>query len=566
MQSKKQEILNDINRVDADTKGELSPIRYKLAGNFSVKNVKNEFGSWNKALENAGLSERDKIIKDIQKTDNDIKGALSWNKYRKESDKYSLRDIRDNFGSWGNAKQEAGLKRDARKVSDEELEEDMKRVQKEIERPLTISKYNEYGKFSSGVFSLRDYTFAEFRDKIGLEAPEQGEPPKEALEAWKKELNDVRGRFSVEELKQKLSSTGYNYTSADVMALKKYLEEQDFQFSISSGSSSSKYYIKSPGAETIKDYYRNFLKKIPDDKEEWFMEMSGTGIGPKTLVAAIRYLTEDKTQKEISEEEDVSEVSLRNTKNKIVERFDLDKEMGKKNRSQDNETAEDGEEDKNELQEDITSKSKNELYTILEDENFNSLDIDDLDSLDSKSAIIEAIFSFNGFNSLEKLDEFIYRARKDEKSYILMFDDSTKTEEEFLESANQFYESLECDKIIIASSGFFTKSARMKKRKYMELWNRQEFSKKFNTAKRFFNNSDIKDDTMEGERQIEEISKLLGILVKLELDRNLDPPEKEKKKARYLKDSGLSNQQIADLLNKEKSTISGQLSRLKSID
>lgn len=566
MQSKKQEILNDIYRVDTDTKGELSPIRYKLAGNFSVKNVKNEFGSWNKALEKAGLSERDKIIKDIQKTDNDIKGALSWNKYRKESDKYSLRDIRDNFGSWGNAKQEAGLKRDAREVSDEELEEDMKRVQKEIERPLTISKYNEHGQFSSGVFSLRDYTFAEFRDKIGLEAPEQGEPPKEALEAWKKELNDVRGRFSVEELKQKLSSTGYNYTSADVMALKKYLEEQDFQFSISSGSSSSKYYIKSPGAETIKDYYRKFLKKIPDDKEEWFMEMSGTGIGPKTLVAAIRYLTEDKTQKEISEEEDVSEVSLRNTKNKIVERFDLDKEMGKKNRSQDNETVEDGEEDKNELQEDITSKSKNELYTILEDENFNSLDMDDLDSLDSKSAIIEAIFSFNGFNSLEKLDEFIYRARKDEKSYILMFDDSTKTSGEFLESANQFYESSECDKIIIASSGFFTKSARMKKRKYMELWNRQEFSKKFNTAKRFFNNSDIKVDTMEGERQIEEISKLLGILVKLELDRNLDPPEKEKKKARYLKDSGLSNQQIADLLNKEKSTISGQLSRLKSID
>jgi IS30 family transposase len=46
----------------------------------------------------------------------------------------------------------------------------------------------------------------------------------------------------------------------------------------------------------------------------------------------------------------------------------------------------------------------------------------------------------------------------------------------------------------------------------------------------------------------------------------LESPEKEKKKARYLKDSGLSNQQIADLLNKEKSTISGQLSRLKSLD
>lgn len=64
----------------------------------------------------------------------------------------------------------------------------------------------------------------------------------------------------------------------------------------------------------------------------------------------------------------------------------------------------------------------------------------------------------------------------------------------------------------------------------------------------------------------EERTKLLRVLVRLELDRKLkDASESEKKKARYLKDAGFSNQRIADLLNKEKSTISGQLSRLKKI-
>ncbi len=329
----KEKILEDIRQVDSDTSGKLSPIRYKLAGNFSVDDVKKAFGNWENALKDAGLSVRDKIIKDIQETESEITGNLSWSRYTEESGKYSLRDIRDNFGSWGNAKQEAGLERDAKKVSDKELEKDMKRVQKEIGRPLTISAYEEYGKFSSGVFTLRDYTFAEFRDKIGLKAPEPGNPPEEVLNAWADELRDVRGRFSVDELRDKLSNTGYSYNTMDASSLKEYLEKQDFQFSILSGGSASKYYVKGPKADNILDYYQKYLKKIPDDKEDWFMEMSGTGISPQTLVAGIRYLTEEKTQKEIAEEENVSEVSVRNTKNRIIETLNLEEETGKEDKS-----------------------------------------------------------------------------------------------------------------------------------------------------------------------------------------------------------------------------------------
>jgi len=66
--------------------------------------------------------------------------------------------------------------------------------------------------------------------------------------------------------------------------------------------------------------------------------------------------------------------------------------------------------------------------------------------------------------------------------------------------------------------------------------------------------------------EVDETTKLLRVLVRLELDRKLEGvSENEKKKARYLKDAGFSNQEIADLLNKEKSTVSGQLSSLKDI-
>jgi DNA-binding CsgD family transcriptional regulator len=433
----KERILKDIREVNADTSGELSPLRYKLAGNFSVEDVKKEFGNWENALKEAGLSVRDKIINDIQETASETTGNLSWDKYAEESGKYSLGDIRDNFGSWGNAKQEAGLRRDAGKISDKELEEDMKRVQKEIKGPVTLRKYDKHGKFSSGVFNLRDYTFAEFRDKIGLESPEPGNPSNEALEAWADELRSVRGRLSVDELRDKLSDTGYSYHKMDINALKEHLEKEGFQFNISSGGSGSKYYVKGPKADSIRQHHQKYLKKIPDDKEDWFMKMSGSGPSPKSIVAGIRYLTEDKTQEEIADEENVSEVSLRNTKQKIEDRFDLNDES---------------------IQEISTENNR--------------------DKDDSKEQTEEAGKSNNKTN----LTDY------DIQNY------------------------------------------------------------------------------MTNEEQMEELTNLVGVLVKLELDKNLESPEKEKKKARYLKDSGLSNQQIADLLNKEKSTISGQLSRLKSLD
>ena len=58
----------------------------------------------------------------------------------------------------------------------------------------------------------------------------------------------------------------------------------------------------------------------------------------------------------------------------------------------------------------------------------------------------------------------------------------------------------------------------------------------------------------------EERNKLLRLLVKMELDEKLES-KSEKEKAKYLKQSGLSNQEIANLLNKKKSTVSAQISR-----
>lgn len=66
----------------------------------------------------------------------------------------------------------------------------------------------------------------------------------------------------------------------------------------------------------------------------------------------------------------------------------------------------------------------------------------------------------------------------------------------------------------------------------------------------------------EKESLLEEQNKLLRLLTRLEIDDRLEE-KTEKEKAKYLKEAGFTNQEVANIMNKTKSTISTQLSRLE---
>lgn len=325
----REDIVEDIQRVDDETDSVINPNQYSFLGSYEFEEIIEKFGTWQQALDEAEVSLKSKIAEDVMRVKQMVEGNLTQPKYKEEGD-YPFSKVQQVYGTWNELKKSLGLNLHERNISDEKLEEDMRRVAGQIDHPLTTRKYEQLGKYSTGVFTLRDSSFSEFRAEIGLEGLEnRGYPSKEALKAWKSELKDVKSRFSVKELKRKLSSTGYDFSTAYRKSLQDYLQENGFQFSVSSGSG-SKYYIKGPEAPTLEEYYEQFLEKIPDDKEKWFMEMSGTGPSPKSIAAAIRYLTEENSQSEIADDENITEVSLRNTKEKIIEKFDLDQDAGRK--------------------------------------------------------------------------------------------------------------------------------------------------------------------------------------------------------------------------------------------
>jgi hypothetical protein len=324
----REELIEDLHRVDGETDSVINPNQYDFLGSYEFEDVIDVFGTWQKALDNAEISLKNKIAQDVMRVKEQSDGNISSTEYSSQGE-YPPHKIRQEFGSWNELKKSLGLDVHKRNVSDEEITEDIKRAAEEIDHPLTFRKYKQIGNFSAQVFASRDYTFTELRDKIGLEKPKRrGHPSKRALKAWYEEMKDVKGRFGAEELKEKLSSTGYDYSSAYRKSLQDYFEQKGFRFSVSGGGRGSKYYIEGPEAPSLEEYHQQFLDKIPDDKEHWFMEMSGTGVSPKSIVAGIRYLTEDKAQKEIAREEDVSAITVRNTKNKIIDRFNLDGNAG----------------------------------------------------------------------------------------------------------------------------------------------------------------------------------------------------------------------------------------------
>lgn len=320
---KKERIKNNLKTVFNAVDGKLMPERYRKLGNFTPEQVTNEFGSWDSALEEANISKKERIIVDIKKSAEE-KDNITSKEYSEEGG-FTLNEVREIFGSWGEAKSQSGLQK-SRKIPIEDIKKDIKRVNNRISTPITLNEYGKHGNYSVGILQTRDITFAELRDELGIEKP-KGQPKKKALEAWEKKLNEVKGRYSPSELKSMLDETGFKYSYRQKKYLKEELKESEIVFHEGSDSG-KKYYIKGPESESLKQYYQKFLDRIPDDKENWFMELSGTGTSPKSIVAAIRYLTEDKSQQEIAHEENLTEVSLRNAKNKLVKKYNLGTDAG----------------------------------------------------------------------------------------------------------------------------------------------------------------------------------------------------------------------------------------------
>jgi hypothetical protein len=494
--AERKDLIEDLQRVDEEIDSVVDPNQYEFLGEFEFEEIIEEFGNWNTALEEAGISLKKKLVKDVLRVSEELDKSVSVGDYR-ETGNFRLSEIREEFGSWNGLKEAAGLEINTREVSLEELEKDMLEVADKLGRPISARDYDQHGKYSPGVLIQKDYTFAEFREKIGLENP-KGRFSEEALKAWKEELKDEKGRFTLDELREKVEDSNFSLTKRGVADLRKYLKDSEFQFTRSKGGSRTKYYVEGPEAQTLEEYYQQFIERIPDDKENWFTAISGTGTSPKTIVAAIRYLTEEKNQKEIAKEEDVTEVSLRNAKSKIINRFDLESDAGR-NISDENNPENDVDQEEREKNVIKYQNQKNEIETepgINEEKYSGSKGTKDTrENVESEESELPSNLFFSDFLTLLNYEELtidqdkefpvIFALRNEKKILFLLELDHDKSGVDCIRAAEDLVSSSDVERAVVISNSFFKISARnwAESKEKIELWNRQNLAEKNESQK-----------------------------------------------------------------------------------
>lgn len=107
-----QELLDDLLRVQNELDSSISKSKYNELGEYSSGTIERRFGTWNKALEKAGIKinqDRDLSDEDLFKNLEDVWIKLGrqpkYNEIKQPLSKYSIMPYHRRFGKWNEALQ-----------------------------------------------------------------------------------------------------------------------------------------------------------------------------------------------------------------------------------------------------------------------------------------------------------------------------------------------------------------------------------------------------------------------------------------------------------------------------
>lgn len=145
-------------------------------GEFASSTYSREFGSWNEAIREAGLEinkldkiPREKLLSEITRLADDLDSTPSIYEMN-EYGRYGYRAYRNEFGSWNNAVNEAGLDTNANyNISKKKLKNEIQSLADQLNRAPTEREMDKYGKFSGGAYYRQFGSWNEAITESGLD-------------------------------------------------------------------------------------------------------------------------------------------------------------------------------------------------------------------------------------------------------------------------------------------------------------------------------------------------------------------------------------------------------------
>jgi hypothetical protein len=171
-------LLAEIRRLASEMEKTPSEEDMMAHGNHSINTYKTHFGTWNEAVEAAGLDpnpdrterSQEALLTDIERAADDL-GRPPTRREMSEYTEFDPITYRNHFGSWKQALKAAGLDpRPAReRVSDDELLEELQRLTNDLEEPPTTTDMEEEGEYSPGTYYKRFDTWGDALKAAGCE-------------------------------------------------------------------------------------------------------------------------------------------------------------------------------------------------------------------------------------------------------------------------------------------------------------------------------------------------------------------------------------------------------------
>lgn len=159
------EVLADLQEVADEHGGKVTGSIYRKHGKYSISTIRSRFGTYNDALDAAGIEvsfERDistaDLIEDLLNVAEKLGRTPSQSQYS-EYGKHSQSTQQRHFGSWNGAIRAAGLEinesYDEKQISKEELVDDIQQVAHQLQKTPTGEEYDKDGSYSIGSVCLR---------------------------------------------------------------------------------------------------------------------------------------------------------------------------------------------------------------------------------------------------------------------------------------------------------------------------------------------------------------------------------------------------------------------------
>lgn len=169
-------------------------------GPHSARHYQNHFGSWNDALRAAGLDVRremdvseEDLIEDLRRLQEEFGRAPRYNEVEPES-RFSTGTYEDRFGSWNESLKAAGIGVTKRNdITDEELLDELKSLYQRFGRTPMIEEMDEYGEFAGCTYSERFGSWANAVREIGC-SPNWGRPLEDQIKWYGPNWDTARDR------------------------------------------------------------------------------------------------------------------------------------------------------------------------------------------------------------------------------------------------------------------------------------------------------------------------------------------------------------------------------------